>query len=84
MASSPKKNITTKERAMVEEIITIFCTCDDFLKAIDHKDHVQSKINTAELLTIMIISAKYFGGNYEKGKIFLREHNYIISMIRSC
>lgn len=62
---------------MVEDIITIFCICDDLLKEIGHLDNKQAKISTSEVLTIALVSAKFFGSNYEKARIFLKEHNYI-------
>lgn len=66
---------------MVNEIITIFCTCDDFLKIIGYKDNVQARMTTAEIITTTIVAAKYFGGNYAKSRIFMLFHGYIPKML---
>jgi hypothetical protein len=66
---------------MVEEIITIFCICDDYLKAIEHKDDKQSLMSTSEILTTAVVAAKFFGGNYQKSREFLSEHNYVDYML---
>ena len=66
---------------MVNEIITVYCICDDYLQTIGHKDHHQARMSTSEVLTTAIIAARFFGGNYEKSRIFLLEHNYIPNML---
>lgn len=66
---------------MVEEIITIFCFVDDYLKVIGQKDNPQTRISTSEIITTGIVAAKYFGGNYQKSRIFLDAHGYIPNML---
>lgn len=66
---------------MVKEIITIFCVCDDYLKAIDYKDNHQAQMSTSEILTTAIVAARFFGGNYQKSRIFLSDHKYIKHML---
>lgn len=66
---------------MVEEIITIFCLCDDYLKTNNFKDHYQAQMSTSELLTTAIVAAKFFGGNYQKSRMFLSSHYYIKRML---
>ena len=66
---------------MVEEIITIFCLCDDYLKTIGQKDNHQARISTSEVLTTAIVATKYFGGNYQKSRMFLDGHGYIPNML---
>jgi len=63
------------------EIITIFCICNDYLNAIEYKDDSQSKMSTAEVMTVALVASKYFGGNYEKSRKFLSGHNYIKNML---
>jgi hypothetical protein len=36
---------------MVNEIITIYCICDDYLKITGHKDNQQTRMSTSEVLT---------------------------------
>lgn len=66
---------------MVEEIITIFCICDDYLKSVRHEDDKQARMKTSEILTTAIVGAKFFGRNYQKSRIFLASHGYINSML---
>lgn len=66
---------------MVREIITIFCICDDYLKSIGEKDHHQAQMTTSEILTTAIVASKYFGGNYTKSRVFMKEHCYVRKML---
>lgn len=66
---------------MVNEIITIFYICDEYLKAIDYKDDKQARMSTSEVLTTAIVATKFFGGNYEKSRWFLLGHGYIKTML---
>ena len=45
---------------MVEEIVTIFYFCDDYLKTVNKKDNHQSRISTSEIVTTAIVAAKCF------------------------
>ena len=56
---------------MEEEIITIFCLCDDLLKAIRLKEDTQVKMNNAEVMTASLSAAIFFSGNFEKSRKFL-------------
>jgi hypothetical protein len=66
---------------MVRDIITIFCICDDYLKSVGHKDDKQARMKTSEILTTAIVGAKFFGGNYQKSRMFLVSHGYIHSIL---
>lgn len=66
---------------MVREIITVFCICDDYLKSISYEDDKQARMSTSEILTTALIAAKFFGGNYNKSRWFLSEHNYMKYML---
>ena len=50
---------------MDEEIITVFCLCDDLLKALGIRDDPQVKMNNAEVMTTALSAALFFGCNYE-------------------
>ena len=62
---------------MQHTITTIYCLCDDLLIAMDHHDDRQSRLSSSEIMTIALVSAIYFGGNFEKGRVFLHDHGYI-------
>ena len=68
---------------MVDAIITIFYTCDEYLKAMGHKDDKQARISASEIITIAIVAAKFFGGNYETSRWFLVSHGYIKTISKS-
>lgn len=68
---------------MVNDIITIFYICDEYLKAIEHKDNKRARISTSGVLTIAIVATKFFGGNYETSRWFLLSHGYIKTISKS-
>ena len=66
---------------MIDRIIFIYCTCDDFLKTqgLDYWPNI--KMTDAELMTTFILAHTDFYGNIEKARIFLKEHRYIPKML---
>lgn len=61
---------------MVNEIITVFCFVDEFLKANGERTDKQAHMSQAEIMTAALIAIKYFGTNYAKALEFLQEHHY--------
>jgi hypothetical protein len=58
-----------------DTITTIYYLCDEFLKAIDHRDDPQVRLTTAEeVMTIPLVAAAFFGGNIDKTRRFLHEY----------
>ncbi len=66
---------------MNDTITTIYCLCDDFLKAINRFDDPQVRLSTAEVMTVPLVAATFFGGNVEKTRRFLHEYGYMPNMI---
>jgi hypothetical protein len=65
-----------------DTITTIYCLCDDFLKAVRHRrDDPQARLSTAEVMTIPLVAATFFGGNVDKTRRFLYEYGYMKKMI---
>jgi len=64
-----------------DTITTIYCLCDDFLKAINRRDDPQVRLTTAEVMTVPLVAASFFGGNIDKTCRFLREYGYLPEMI---
>jgi hypothetical protein len=64
-----------------DTITTIYCLCDEFLKAIDHRDDPQVRLTTAEVMTVPLVAAAFFGGNIDKTRRFLHEYGYMPTMI---
>ena len=61
---------------MDTRIILVYCLCDDLLKALNHREDPQCQICDAEIMTIAIVAAHYFGGNYTLSRTFLKEQGY--------
>lgn len=68
---------------MQNTIIAIFCYTDDFLKALSWKDDRQCRLSLAEIVTIALTAARFFGGNLESARAFLCEHGYVPSIGKS-
>jgi hypothetical protein len=66
---------------MQNAIISIFCHVDDFLKAISWNDESQCRMTLAEVITVVLISWRFFQGNLELARIFLHEHGYIPNIL---
>jgi len=49
---------------MDDEILTIYCLCAELLDTFGYRDHQQCQMNGAEVMTVAIVAAKCFGGNY--------------------
>ena len=62
---------------MDNTIITTYYLCDEFLKAIGHRDDPQVRISTAEVMTIPLVACAFFGSNIEASRSFLDEYGYI-------
>jgi len=60
---------------MEDFTVTIYCFLDDFLKVSHPKEDVKRKMNNAEILTTAIVSARYFAGNFVKGRYYMKFHH---------
>ena len=45
---------------MEDTITTTYYLCDEFLKAIDHRDDPQVRLSTAEVMTIPLVACAFF------------------------
>jgi Transposase DDE domain len=66
---------------MQERIITIYCLCDEFVKATGFVDHPWTTMSTAEVMTTALVAADVFGGCFERSRAFLSTHGYIPHML---
>lgn len=62
---------------MQDTILTIYCLCDDVLKAMEHQDDPQARLSSAQIMTVPLVAARFFGGKVELARVFLCEHGYI-------
>ncbi len=54
---------------MDEQIVTIYCLCDDLLRAMHYVDDKQRRMSDAEVVTTALVSTLYFGGNFERARL---------------
>jgi Transposase DDE domain len=64
-----------------EQIITIYCLCEDFLKAWGYNDDKQATLSSAEVMTCALVAAYFFGGCHQTSRYFLAEHRYFSKML---
>ena len=55
---------------MDDTIITTYYLCDEFLKAVGHHDDQQVRLSTAEVMSVALLAAAFFGGNVEASRSF--------------
>lgn len=66
---------------MDEQIIAIYCLCDDLLQAMKHREDPQCRMSDAEVMTTAIVASQYFGGNFELARALLGQKQYIPMML---
>ncbi len=66
---------------MNNEIVAIYCLCDDIIKVMNHRSDEQQQMSDAEVMTTAIVAAIYFSGNFEKARKQLSEPHYIPKML---
>jgi hypothetical protein len=72
---------------MQDTITTMFCLCDDFLKANDYRDDLQCRVSSAQIMTVPLVACTFFGGNFALARRFLFAHGYFtrdLSASRFC
>jgi hypothetical protein len=72
---------------MQDNITTMFCLCDDFLKANGCCDDRQCRFSTAQVMLVPLVACTYFGGNLALARRFLVAHGYFthdLSASRFC
>lgn len=66
---------------MREVLITIFVLCDELLTALNHREDPQVTMTDAEVMTVALTAAYFYGGHLEHARKFLQEHGYIPRML---
>jgi len=62
---------------MQERIITLYCLCDEVLKASGFIALPGTAMSTAEVMTTALVAADLFGGGFERSRYFLHSHGYL-------
>jgi len=76
-----KSNFFTKEKTMELQIIKMFCITDDILKGLKIQDDIQCRMSTAEVITTVLVAARFFGGNHANARKFMLDHCYVYKML---
>lgn len=66
---------------MDDQIILIYCLCDDLLKAMHHREDLQCQMSDAEVVTTALVAALFFRGNMERARHLLSAPYYIPHML---
>lgn len=66
---------------MDDRIITIYCFCDDCLKALHHRQDPQCVMSDTEVLTTALVAAVFFRGNLEAARTYLQDAHWIPQML---
>ena len=66
---------------MDDEILTIYCLCDDFLLSASQHDHPSCQMSSAEVMTVALVAVLYFGGNFAHARRLLHEPKWMPVML---
>jgi hypothetical protein len=66
---------------VIDHTTIIYCIVDDLLKQSGHIEDVRCELSDAEVITTALIAARYFGGNVEHSRSFLRESGLMPRML---
>lgn len=66
---------------MLDQIVVIYCICDEVAKTFNIKDDDQCKMSTAEVMTFAVISAMLFGCDYKKTRTIAFCHKYFSNIL---
>jgi hypothetical protein len=62
------------------QITTFYVLCREPLSALNIREDLQAKMNNAEVMTVVLTAARFFGGNFRTAALFLEEHGYTPDM----
>jgi hypothetical protein len=62
---------------MDSRIILVYCLCDDYLKSLAHRENAQQRVSDAEVMTIALVAALEYGGNYAAALRMLSDQRYV-------
>lgn len=62
---------------MDDQVTATYCLTDDFLRSIRHREPRERTVSDAEILTVALVAARTFKGNFEAAWRFLLGHGYM-------
>lgn len=58
---------------MYDCTIAIYSFLDDLLKALGHREDARQQVSDAQVIATAVVAARYFGGNFERANLTIRE-----------
>ena len=68
---------------MTDYTIAIYCFLDDYLHICHSKEDGRRKVSDAEILTTVLLAARYFHGNFVTARKYMREHHGMAQLHKS-
>ena len=66
---------------MCDCTLAIYCFIDDLLKSFEHRQDSRAEVTDSEVITIALVAMLYFGGNFEKSRLVLKELGLVERML---
>src|SRR5215210_2047148 len=58
-------------------IITAYVVTDDLMNSLGHRSHILAQVSDAEVLTIAVVAARYFGNNHERALCVMKGMHWV-------
>ncbi len=65
-----------------EWIVTAYVVIDEVMRALGHRSHGLAQVSDAEVLTVAVLAAKYFGNHHERALQVLHGMRYLTKPLR--
>lgn len=66
---------------MNDNVIAIYFIIDEILKSLNHQEDARRKVFDSEIMTTLVVSALYFGGNIVKACDYMESHRHVPKML---
>ncbi len=66
---------------MYDNVIAIYFIIDEILKSLNHKEDCRRKVFDSEIMTTLVVSMLYFGGNIAKSCAYMKSHGHVPKML---
>ena len=61
---------------MINQVITIFCVCDEVAQTFGIRDDPKCKMTTSEVMTFALTSGLYYGCDYKKCRLVCKHFSF--------
>lgn len=66
---------------MLDQVIGIYILIDDILKTLNHQEDCRCQMSDSEVLTTLLVSSLFFGGNQAHAREYLRSEGHMPHML---